>query len=151
MSACAVVWCDRPTVARGLCHRCYATYKRAVSPQKSRRYATRETKARVREEATLRRESGDAIADIAASVGVNESTLGKWFRQWKVRPSVGKYGQAPAPNRWKPWTHDDAVIAYTRTDLTISERAELLGRSYTAVAGFVRDYRQRPGDPYKIK
>lgn len=151
MSACALVWCDRAPVARGLCQRCYATYKRGVSPEKSRRYATRETKARVRDEATLRRESGEAIADTAVSVGVTESTLGIWFRQWNVRQIVGKYGQAPARNRWKPWTHDDAVIAFARTDLTILERAELLGRSYTAAAGFVRDYRQRAGDPYEIK
>lgn len=151
MSICAVVWCDRAAAARGLCHRCYARYKRGLGPNETRKYTTRETRERVRCEVTRRRESGEAIADIAVSVGVNESTLGKWFRQWNVRPTVGKYGQTPVRNRWKPWTQNDAVIAYTRTDLTISERAELLGRSYTAVAGFVRDYRQRPGDPYKIK
>lgn len=120
-------------------------------PNETRKYTTRETKERVRHEVTRRRESGESIAGIAGSVDVNESTLGKWLRQWNVRPTVGKYGQAPASNRWKPWTYDDAVIAYSRTDLTISERAELLGRSDTAVAGFVRDYRQRPGDPYQIK
>lgn len=43
------------------------------------------------------------------------------------------------------------MIAYTRTDLSIAERAELLKRSYTAVAGSIHDYQQRPGHPYGIK
>lgn len=42
-------------------------------------------------------------------------------------------------------------MAYTRTDQSIAERDELLNRSYATVAGFVRDYRQRPGDPYGVK
>ncbi|GAA1953411.1 hypothetical protein GCM10009689_38160 [Brevibacterium antiquum] len=46
---------------------------------------------------------------------------------------------------------EDAVVVYTLTDLSIGERAALLGRSYTAVAGFVRDYRQRDSDPFGIK
>lgn len=151
MSTCAVVWCDRASVARGLCKRCYGRYKRGLGPNETRRYTTRETKDRVRDEVTARREAGESIADIAASVSVNESTLGKWVRAWGVRPEVGKLGRSLAPNRWKPWTREDAVVAYTRTDLSIAERAEMLGRSYTAVAGFVRDYRQRPADPYGIK
>ncbi|PCC44754.1 hypothetical protein CIK65_00905 [Brevibacterium aurantiacum] len=105
----------------------------------------------MRYEATARREAGESIADIAASVGVNESTLGKWFREWVVRPAVGKFGKSLAPNRWKSWTREDAVVAYTRTDLSIGERAELIGRSYSAVAGFVRDYGQRDGDPFGVK
>lgn len=151
MSTCAVVWCDRPPVARGLCNRCYARYKRGLGPNETRQYTTRDTKERVRLEVTARREAGEGIADIAASVGVNEATLGTWFRKWGVRPAVGKHGRSLAPNRWKPWTREDAVVAYTHTDLSIAERAELLGRSYTAVAGFVRDYRQRSSDPYGIK
>lgn len=151
MSVCAVVWCDRAAVARGLCKRCYARYKRGLGPNEARQYTTRETKERVRCEATRRREAGESIADIAVSLRVNESTLGKWFREWGVRPAAGKFGHSRAQNQWKRWTRDDAVIAYTRTDLSIAERAELLGRSYTAVAGFVRDYRQRPGDPYGIQ
>lgn len=151
MSLCAVVWCDRAVVARGLCNRCYARYRRGLGPNETRQYTTRETKYRVRYEVTARREAGESIADIAASVGVNESTLGKWFREWGVRPAAGKHGQSLAPNRWKRWDRDDAVVAYTRTDLTIAERAESLGRSYTAVAGFVRDYGQRDGDPFGIK
>ncbi|WP_186293213.1 hypothetical protein [Brevibacterium aurantiacum] len=105
----------------------------------------------MRYEVAARREAGESIADIAASVGVNESTLGKWFREWGVRPAVDTHGQSLAPNRWKPWTYEDAVVAYTRTDLPIAERAAMLGRSYAAVAGFVRDYRQRSGDSYGIK
>lgn len=151
MSVCAVVWCDRAAVARGVCMRCYARYKRGLGPNETRRYTTRETKERLKFEATQRRAAGEGIADIAVSLGVNESTLGKWFRQWGVRPATGKYGQSLAQNQWKRWTHEDAVIAYTRSDLSIAERAELMGRSYTAVAGFVRDYRQRPSDPYGIK
>lgn len=151
MSNCAVVWCDRAPVARGLCNRCYARYKRGLGPNETRQYTTRETKERVRYEVTARREAGDSIADIAASVGVNESTLGKWFREWGVRPAVGAHGRSLAPNLWKPWSREDAVVAYMRTDLSIAERAEILGRSYTAVAGFIRGYRQRPSDPYGIK
>lgn len=151
MSMCAVVWCDRAAMARGLCKRCYARYKRGLGPNETRQYTTRETKERVQYETTQRREAGEGIADIAVSLGINESTLGKWFREWRVRPETGKFGKSLAQNQWKRWTRDDAVIAYTRTDLSIAKRAELLGRSYTAVAGFVRDYRKRPGDPYGIK
>ncbi|SDT04963.1 hypothetical protein SAMN04489751_3610 [Brevibacterium sandarakinum] len=82
MSVCAVVWCDRALVARGLCKRCYARYKRGVSPETTRRYTTRETKERVRDDVTERRVAGESIADVALSTGVNESTLGKWFREW---------------------------------------------------------------------
>lgn len=138
-------------MARGLCKRCYARYKRGLGPNETRQYTTRETKERVRYEVKTRRETGESIADIAASVEVNESTLGKWFRSWEVRPAAGTQGRSMAANQWKPWTREDAVVAYARTDLSIAERAELLGRSYTAVAGFVRDYRQRPSDPYGIK
>lgn len=151
MSVCAVAWCDRAAVARGLCMRCYGRYQRGLGPNDTRHYTTRETKDRVRYEVTARREAGESIADIASSVGVNESTLGKWFREWGVRPAVGKHGRSMAPNRWKPWTREDAVVAYTRTDLPIAERAAMLGRSYTAIAGFVRDYRRRDGDPFEIK
>lgn len=151
MSACAVVWCDSAAVARGLCNRCYARYKRGLGPNDTRRYTTRETKEQVRDEATHRRVAGEGIADIAGSLGVNESTMGKWLREWEVLPAAGKYGHSLAKNQWKRWTREDAVVAYTRTDLSIGDRAELLRRSYTAVAGFVRDYQQRPGDPFGIK
>lgn len=151
MSICAVVSCDRVPVARGLCNRCHARYKRGLGPNETRQYTTREARERVRYEVTARREAGESIADIAASVGVNESTLGKWFREWGVRPAAGKHGRSLAPNLWKPWTREDAVVAYTRTDLPIAERAAMLGRSYTAVAGFIRDYRQRSSDPFGIK
>lgn len=151
MSVCAVVWCDRDAVARGLCERCYARYRRGLSPNDTQRYTSRETKERVRFEATQRREAGDTVADIAASLRVNESTMGKWLREWRVRPGAGKYGQSLAQNQWKRWTREEAAIAFTRTDLSIAERAALLKRSYTAVAGFVHAYQQRPDDPYAIK
>lgn len=150
-----MLWCGatvaRWRVARGLCKRCYARYKRGLGPNETRQYTTRETKDRVRYEVTARREAGESIADIAASVGANESTLGKWFREWDVQPAMGKHGRSLATNRWKRWGRDDAVLAYMRTDLSIAERAEMLGRSYTAVAGFVRDYGQRDGDPFGLK
>lgn len=151
MSVCAVVWCDRAAAARGLCERCYARYRRGLGPNDTRRYTTRETKERVRFEATERRKAGEGIADIAVSLGVNESTMGKWLREWGVRPTTGKYGQSLAQNQWKRWTREEAVIAYTRTDLSIADRATTLKRSYTAVAEFVRDYQERSDDPYGIK
>lgn len=151
MSTCAVVWCDRPAAARGLCVRCYARYRRGLGPNDTRQYTSRETKEQVRFEATQRREAGESVADIAVSLGVNESTMGKWLREWGVRPAVGKYGQSLAQNQWKRWTREEALIAITRTDLSIAERAALLHRSYTAVAGFIHDYQQQPGDQYGIK
>lgn len=151
MSVCAVVWCDRAAAARGLCKRCYARYKRGLGPNDTRQYTTRETKQQARFEATERRAAGESIADIAVSLGVNESTMGKWLRAWEVRPATGKYGQSLAQNQWKRWTREEAVIAYTRTDLSIAERADLLKRSYSAVAGFIHDYQHRPNDPYGIK
>lgn len=135
MSVCAAVWCGRAVIARGLCNRCYARNKRGLGPNETRQYTTREARERVRYEVTARREAGESIADIAASAGVNESTLGKWFREWGERPAVGKHGRSLAPNRWKPWTREDAVVAYTRTDLPMAERAAMIGRSYTVVAG----------------
>lgn len=95
--------------------------------------------------------AGEGIADIAVSVGVNESTIAIWLRGWEGRPSTGKYDQSLAQNQWKRWMCEEAVVAYTRTDLPIAERSELLNRSYAAVAGFLRDYRQRPAGPRGIK
>lgn len=151
MSVCAVVWCDRSGVARGLCKRCYARYKRGLSPNETRRYTTRETKNRVKFEAMQRRVAGEGIAEIAVSLGVNESTIGKWLREWRVQPATGEYVQSLVQNKWKRWTREEALIAFMHTDLSIVERAELLKRSCTAVTRFLRDYRQRPGDPYGIK
>lgn len=138
-------------MARGLCQRCYGRYRRGLGPNDTRRYVTRETKERVRHEVTRRREAGESIEAIAQSLGLNESTLGSWFREWGVRPAVGTFGRSLAPNQWKPWNQNEAAVAYTRTDLPIGERAATLGRSYTAVAGFIRDYGQRDGDPFGIK
>ena len=151
MSTCAAVRCDRDAVARGLWMRCYARNKRGLGGSETRQYTMRGTKDRVRYEVTAHREAGESIADIAAPVGVNESTLVKWFREWGMRPAVGTRGRSLATSRWKPWTREDAVVAYTRTDLPVAERAAMLGRSYTAVAGYVRDNRQRSSDSYGIK
>lgn len=38
-----------------------------------------------------------------------------------------------------------------RDDLTIEERALLLGRTYAAVDDWLRLYRKRPDDPYQVK
>lgn len=48
-------------------------------------------------------------------------------------------------------TSVEAMVTYTRMDLSIAEGAALLKRSYTAVAGFLREYRQRLGDPHGFK
>lgn len=96
MSTCAVVWCDRAVTARGLYERRYARYRRGLGPNDTRRYTTRETKERVRFEATERRGAGEGIADIAVSLSVNESTIGKRLREWGVRLATGKYGQSLA-------------------------------------------------------
>ena len=151
MSSCAVVWCDRPASARGLCARCYERYRRGIGPNDIRTYAARETRERVRAEVTRRRKAGESISDIARSVGVHSSTLGKWFREWGICPSNGGTGKSKAFNQSKRWTRDDAVFAITRTDLSIADRAEHLGRSYSSVTGFIRDYRQRDSDPFGIK
>lgn len=95
MNACAVVCCDRDAVARGLCERCYARYRRAVSPAAPRRsYAVAEYKQRLRAEMTRRREAGESIAGIASAVDVNTSTARKWLREWNVE--VGQREDARA-------------------------------------------------------
>ncbi|AOP54567.1 hypothetical protein BLSMQ_2861 [Brevibacterium aurantiacum] len=57
-----------------------------------------------------------------------------------MRPAEAKYGQSRAPNQWKRWNREDAVVAYTRTDLTIAERAEALGRSVSSIEKCLRKY-----------
>lgn len=101
MNTCAVVWCDRAPIARGLCGRCYDRYRRGISPMApSRGYAVAEDKARLRDEITMRREAGQSIADIAAAVGVNTSTASRWLREWGVE--VGQREDARAVNLWRP-------------------------------------------------
>lgn len=139
MSTCAAVWCDRDAVARGLCKRCYDRYRRGISPiSPTKRHAVAEDKARLREEITLRREAGQSIADIAAAVGVNTSTAGRWLREWGVQ--VGSRETARAANLWRPWTHADIDFAVTRTDLTIAERAAALGRSVSSIDECLRKH-----------
>lgn len=41
------------------------------------------------------------------------------------------------------WGPEDAVVAYTRTDLTIAERAAALGRSVSSIEEIIR--RHGPG------
>lgn len=139
MSTCAVVWCDRDAVARGLCDRCYARYRRGVSPvAPGRGYAVAEDKKRKRAEMTRRREAGESIADIAAAVGVNTSTAGRWLREWGVK--AGHREEARAVNLWRPWTQDDIEFAVGRTDLTIAERAAALGRSVASIDECLRKH-----------
>lgn len=59
--------------------------------------------------------------------------------------------RAGATHHRQPWTGADAEVAYTRTDLTITQRAEMLGRTYSAVDNFIRAYDRRPDDPFGIK
>ena len=142
MSTCAAVWCDRDAIARGLCKRCYDRYRRGISPiSPTKRHAVAEDKERLRDEITLRREAGQSIADIAAAVGVNTSTASKWLREWGVE--VGQREDARAANLWRPWTTDDIDFAVTRTDLTVAERAAILGRSVASIEEINRTSRRR--------
>ncbi|MGO1592601.1 helix-turn-helix domain-containing protein [Ancrocorticia sp.] len=141
MSTCAVVWCDRTAVARGLCKRCYARYKRGVSPVGgARRYATKQDRERLRYEVSRRRESGESLGDIAAAVGVNTTTLRNWLRDWDIEPVV-EHAERPRPaNLWQPWSREHIEFAISRTDLTIAERAAALGRSVSSIEEITRKY-----------
>lgn len=142
MSTCAAVWCDRDAVARGLCMRCYDRYRRGISPiSPTKRHAVAEDKARLRDEITLRREAGQSIADIAAAVGVNTSTASKWLREWEVE--AGPKAASRPTNLWRPWTREDIDFAVTRTDLTVAERAAILGRSVASIEETIRASRRR--------
>lgn len=142
MSICAAVWCDRDAIARGLCKRCYDRYRRGINPISPRkRHAVAEDKAQLRDEITLRREAGQSIADIAAAVGVNTSTASRWLREWEVE--VGQREDARAANLWRPWTRDDIEFAVGRTDLTVAERAAILGRSVASIEEINRTSRRR--------
>jgi hypothetical protein len=64
-------------------------------------------------------------------------------RNEATHPGAAHHGQR--------WTGADAEVAITRIDLTIEERATILGRTYAAVDNFVRAYQRRPDDPYGLK
>ena len=142
MTTCAVVWCDRPAVLRGLCRRCYARYRRGISPiAPGRGYAVAEDKQRLRVEITRRRESGERVADIAAAVGVGVSPVGRWLREWGVQ--AGPRKSERAANLWRPWSQEDIEFAVSRTDLTVADRAAKLGRSATSVIECIRKHSRR--------
>lgn len=140
MSECAVVWCDREAVARGLCKRCYSRYRAGLSPNAApRSYTTPGARERLRPELIRRRESGEGIADIAAATGVGVTALGRWFKEWGV-DTPERY--AREPNSWKRWTAEDVEFALSRTDLTVAERAAALGRSVSGVNEAIRGQRR---------
>ena len=139
MSACAVVWCDNAAVARGLCKRCYARWRKCLPPTPPKKYASSQDEERLRYEVTQRREDGESVTDIASGVGVNTSTLTRWFREWGVKPVPGRDRVRP-PKLWQPWTPHDIEFAVSRTDLTVAERAAVLGRTVTGIIECVRKH-----------
>lgn len=60
----------------------------------------------------------------------------------RTRPGAHRHGAR--------WTQQDAETAM-RTDITIEERAALLGRTYAAVDDWIRAYLRRPDDPHQVK
>lgn len=207
-----------------MCERCYRRARLGIDPDRPPQVqATRETWARIRDEATSRRRGGETIRSIAASLGVSAQALSSRLREWGVvpdpetliphgrpsawlhhgcrcdvcvearreykraereqrhqRPVTAEHGtvlayqqgcgcvdcglamrvylrernaetRAGATRHGQPWTSADAEVAYTRTDLTIAERAALLGRTWAAVDNFIRTYDRRPDDPHGIK
>lgn len=63
-------------------------------------------------------------------------------RQAATVPGAHRHGRR--------WTYLEAQTAM-RTDLTISEKAALIGRTHAAVDNWVRAYMRRPDDPYQVK
>ena len=139
MNTCAVVWCDRPAVVRGVCTRCYSRYRRGVSPMvPAEPYAAPEDKERLRDEITRRRLAGEGVADIAAAVRVSASTAVRWLRECGVHP--GDRQSERAANLWRPWNPKDIEFAVGRTDLSLSDRAAKLGRSVASVVEYIRKH-----------
>lgn len=60
-----------------------------------------------------------------------------------TRPTASRHRQL--------WTGYEAEVAWGRTDLTIAERARLIGRTHAAVTGWIAQYRKRPDDPFGVK
>lgn len=142
MSVCVTIWCDRPAVARGLCHSCYNRLRKGISTAApARGYAVAHDKERLRAEITRRREAGESIPDIAAAIGINTATASRWLREWDV--AVGRREDARPANLWRPWARDDIGFAVSRTDLTIAERAAALGRSVASIEEINRKEQQR--------
>ncbi len=46
-----------------------------------------------------------------------------------------------APNQWQPWSQYDIEFACKRTDLSIAERASILGRTVWGVKEVIRKTR----------
>jgi hypothetical protein len=63
-------------------------------------------------------------------------------RQARTVPGAHRHGR-----RWNALDAETAM----RTDITIEERAALLGRTYAAVDDWLRAYLARPDDPYGVK
>lgn len=139
MSVCAVVWCDNAAKARGLCKRCYARWRKCLPPTKPRHYASNEDKTRLRQDVTEQRKAGESIGDIAAAVGMNTSTLSRWFREWGVKPEAGRDRIRPG-NLWHPWSRRDIEFALSRADLTVAERATVLKRTVSSIDEVIRKH-----------
>ena len=54
-----------------------------------------------------------------------------------------------ATHHRQPWTQTDAEVAFN-TNLSIEERARLLGRTYAAVDNFIRAYERRGDDRFHV-
>lgn len=63
-------------------------------------------------------------------------------RQARTRPTARRSGAR--------WTGADAEIAM-REDLTIEEKAVMMGRTFAAVDDWLRAYERRPDDPFGVK
>ena len=131
---CAVVGCERKPIARGLCENCYARWRKCLPPKPSEPRGAK--KARLRAEVTRRREAGASTSDIGAAVGVSASTVRQWLNDWGVTLGSGVRPE----NLWQPWAADDIEFAVSRTDLSLAERASVLGRSVDSVFECVRKH-----------
>lgn len=137
MSVCAVVGCDRAAVARGLCNRFYARFRKCLPPRPPENKSPKENKALLLAEVVRRRKAGESTADIAAVVDVNATTVRAWLRGWGVEKGAPL---ARPENSWKAWAEDDIQFAVTRTDLAEAERAAVLGRTVDSIIECVRKH-----------
>lgn len=117
------------------CEECLAARKRYKRQERAERQARANITA---EHGTTRAyEQGCQCADCrgAAAAATRE-------RNEATRPGARRHGAK--------WTGADAAIAF-RDDITIAERAAILGRTYASVDNFIRAQRRRPDDPYGVK